>query len=190
MLKSISRNALWLGIGVILGVSLGLVFIWVRNRTGTTHQNDLLTGKQVENSPAIGSDAPNFELQTLDGNSIRLSDLKGMPVLINFWATWCSPCRQEMPAIESRFEANRDHMAMLAVNFDESEEDVQSFTQELNLKFPVLLDPGAKVQDLYRVRGYPTTFFIDSDGIIQIINVGVMSEKQLDGYLDQIGATK
>ena len=181
---------MWLAAGLMLGIGLGFGFIWMRNRAITLRPDEVLSGKEVKNSPEIGSAAPDFELQTLDGEKMNLSSLLGHTVLINFWATWCGPCRTEMPAIESRFEAYQDQMTILAVNFDEPEDDVQSFAKELNLTFPILLDPGAKVQDLYRVRGYPTTFLVDSQGIIQVMHIGVMSEKQLDGYLKQIGVAK
>ncbi len=136
-------------------------------------------------SPEVGSPAPDFTAQTLQGESVSLSDLRGQVVLINFWATWCAPCRVEMPAIQARY--NRGGFTVLAVDFDESAELVQAFVDDLELSFPVLLDPGGEIQNLYRVRGYPTSFFVDAEGIIRVFHIGDMSEAEIDNYLTQLG---
>lgn len=105
--------------------------------------------------------------------------------MLNFWATWCAPCRFEMPAIQDRFD-NTD-LQVLAINFDESEDLVQPFVQELELTFPILMDPGAEIQKLYQVRGYPTSVFIDEQGLVQVVHIGILDENQLDGYLQDLG---
>lgn len=139
-------------------------------------------------APVEGSIAPNFSLINIQGEQVKLSDFRGQPVLINFWATWCGPCRIEMPAIQDRFEKHRDEgFVVLAVDFDEPQEDVAFFGEELGLSFDLLLDPGGKIQNLYRVLGYPTSHFVDSNGIIKVQHIGIMTEGQLDDYLSQIG---
>lgn len=135
-------------------------------------------------SAEVGARGPEFTLEQLGGNAISLSALQGQVVLINYWATWCGPCRLEMPIIQARY--NDGGFAVLAVNFDESAERVQRFVDELGLDFPVLLDPGGRVQELYRVRGYPTSYFLDSEGIIRFIHIGEMSATDLDRYLTQL----
>ncbi|MBM2850118.1 MAG: cytochrome biosis protein [Anaerolineales bacterium] len=93
-----------------------------------------------------------------------------------------------MPAIERRYEALKDKgFVVLAVDDDEAITDVSAFTHELDLTFPVLLDPGAAINDLYRVRGLPTTFILDREGIIRQQHIGLMTEEQLDGYLAKVG---
>jgi peroxiredoxin len=93
-----------------------------------------------------------------------------------------------MPAIQSRFEQLKDEgFVVLAVDFDESQQTVDSFRDEVALTFDLLLDPGAEVQKLYRNRSYPASFFIDPQGVIQIQHIGVMTEGQLDRYLEQLG---
>ncbi|MGE5223818.1 MAG: TlpA family protein disulfide reductase [Omnitrophica WOR_2 bacterium] len=134
-----------------------------------------------------GSAAPDFELKALTGNSIHLSDLKGHPVILNFWATWCVPCRQEMPLFESRYEKYPDQFQVLAINFNEPDSDVQAYVNDLGLTFPVLLDPGGNIQKLYRIRGYPTTYIIDVDGNIRAEHIGAVDASQLDNYLKMIG---
>ena len=135
----------------------------------------------------IGSTAPDFASTNIHGNKVKLSDFKGSPVLLNFWATWCQPCRLEMPYLQERHESYSSDLVVLAVNFDESVELVRSFTEELNLNFNILLDPGGNIQSLFQIRGYPTTYFIDSDGIIRAIHIGLLTESQLDEYLIQVG---
>jgi len=135
--------------------------------------------------PQVGSQAPEFSAQSVAGKAVSISDLRGQVVLVNFWATWCGPCRLEMPALQSRFDST--DFALLAVNFDESPEQVQAFVDELELSFPALLDPGGDIQTLYQVRGYPTTYFIDEEGMVKIQHIGFMNENQLDGYLTQMG---
>ena len=135
----------------------------------------------------IGSAAPDFKLTTYLGDDVKLSGYIGSPVMINFWATWCHPCRIEMPHIQTRYERYGTDLVVLAVNFDEQADLVQTFANEFNLTFDVLLDPGGRIQSLYQVRGYPTTYFIDLDGIIRVIHIGLMTESQMDDYLEQVG---
>lgn len=143
---------------------------------------------ELEVAPFKGSIAPDFKLQNLDGEEVQLSDFRGHPVLINLWATWCGPCRLEMPAIQERFELyEEDGLVVLAVDFDEPAKVVEDFRNELGLTFQILLDPGANVQKLYRNRNYPTSFFVDESGVIQVHHIGVMTEEQLDDNLAEIG---
>jgi thiol-disulfide isomerase/thioredoxin len=131
--------------------------------------------------------APDFKLETLSGESIQLSELRGKPVVINFWATWCGPCIEEMPTIEKYYHQYKNDFRILAVNDDEPAADVEKFVRDMGLTFDILLDPGAKVQSLYRLRGYPTSFIVDAEGIVRVQHIGPMSEKQLEGYLSEVG---
>ena len=159
------------------------------SKAGETPQSEVSAEKTgLEVAPVEGSIAPDFKLRNLDGEEVQLSDFHGHPVLINLWATWCGPCRLEMPAIQDRFELYEEHgLIVLAVDFDEPISAVHSFRDELGLTFQILLDPGANVQKLYRNRNYPTSFFIDEMGVIQVHHIGVMTEEQLDVNLAEIG---
>ena len=177
--------------GLFVGAGLG-IFLYFGLGVGRRGAAGLQApaGRSLPASPAIGAPAPDFELASLAGDTIRLSDLRGKVVLINFWATWCGPCRLEMPAMDARFRQLDPRFAVLAVNFAEPASRVQSFVDELGLSFAVLLDPDSAVQNLYRVRAYPTSFLVDEQGIIRVQHLGLMSEKQLDGYLAQLGVMR
>ncbi|MEO6026228.1 MAG: TlpA disulfide reductase family protein [Candidatus Binatia bacterium] len=122
----------------------------------------------------IGKAAPEFSLADLKGNAIRLANLKGRIVFVNVWATWCEPCRQEMPAMQKLYTtlAGRD-FEMLAVSSDQSQREViERFVLANQLTFPVLLDPDLQVADRYRVTGYPETFVIDRNGTVVAHEIG------------------
>ncbi len=130
-------------------------------------------------SPA-GNLAPDFKLQNLDGQSISLSSLRGRPVMLNFWASWCGPCRAEMPHIQAVFEDEKwkdQGLVILAVNIGESSSTAKKFVEDNSLSFPVLLDSDQSVARDYNVRGIPATFFIDKDGIIKDMKIGAFSNK-------------
>jgi peroxiredoxin len=123
--------------------------------------------------PRSGYPAPDFTLDTLEGKTVTLSDLHGQVVLVNFWATWCPPCRAEMPAIQEVYEAYRDQgFTVLAVNQRENPERVAAFMAGLGLTFPVPLDRDGRVFARYRVNALPSTFFVDRAGIIRDVTIG------------------
>lgn len=122
--------------------------------------------------PALNHPAPDFDLATLDGGRILLGDLQGKPVVINFWATWCGPCRAEMPMLQSTWERFGESVTIVGVDVDEAPAVVQTFVDDLGLTFPIALDEGAEVSGRYNVRGLPTTLFVDSNGIIRQIYPG------------------
>jgi thiol-disulfide isomerase/thioredoxin len=125
-------------------------------------------------------------LRTLDGGTVRLSDLRGQPVIINFWATWCGPCKEEMPAIEEAYQAHRnDGLVVLAVNVRESARLVDPYVSKLKLTFPVLLDPSGSVSGRYRVHSLPTSVFVRPDGTVDGIRVGSYTKRILFGRIEQ-----
>ena len=128
---------------------------------------------------SIGSKAPDFELYDLEGKLHKLNDYKGTPILLNFWATWCGPCRSEMPHLEEVYENWKDKdLIFFAVNVGESSTDVTAFLDYFGFNMPVLLDNAKTVSRKYGVSGIPTTYFIDEDGIIQNRVVGAFPDRQ------------
>ncbi len=132
----------------------------------------LLAGCGGQN-PLLGKPAPDFQFTSLDEQPISLSDLQGSPVLINFWATWCGPCRGEMPYLQQIYEKWQIRgLVLLAINIGESSSDVEEFMQSQGLSLPVLLDGDGAIAAQYGIEAIPATFFIDSGGIIQEVMVG------------------
>ncbi len=110
-------------------------------------------------------EAPGFELQGADGEIYRLADLQGRPVIVNFWATWCPPCRAEMPAMERAWERLKDQEVMLvAVNVGESAEEIKAFAEQVQVSFPLPMDTDMEVTQSWPMTGLPTTFVVDPRG--------------------------
>ncbi|MFD2627677.1 redoxin domain-containing protein [Oceanobacillus kapialis] len=124
----------------------------------------------------VGNQAPDFELETLTGESVKLSDFRGKRVMINFWATWCPPCRAEMPDME-KFYQDKD-VVILAVNLTDTEnsvEDIESFVDEYKLTFPILMDSNLEAATLYAIQPLPTTYMVDSNGLISNMAFGALN---------------
>jgi peroxiredoxin len=134
----------------------------------------------AKSQPEEGIAAPDFQLKSLDGPTLTLSALRGRPVLLNFWATWCGPCRYEMPFLhqlssDPKWQARG--LVMLAVNLQESEVTVRQFMADNALSFTVLLDTAGEAGRLYNIASIPTTYIIDKDGIIKDVRIGAFSNK-------------
>ena len=139
-------------------------------------------------SRLAGRAAPNFELTTLHGSSIRLSSMRGRVVFVNFWATWCEPCKREMPAFQSFMQAQADDgPVILAVNIGDKPEDIQKFLKDNNVSsVPVLLDSEYTVQTAYGADLFPTTFVIDPAGVVRDMHLGEMTIGDLNRYVTEI----
>jgi len=136
---------------VIAGVAVGAYFFYQSTRPEPLRE---------------GSLAPEFSLPLLKGGEAKLSDYGGKVVLLNIWATWCNPCREEMPSMEKLYQKYKGQpFEILAASVDaRAEVDVEPFVKKLNLTFPILLDPSKKISDLYQTTGFPESFIIDKKG--------------------------
>lgn len=138
----------------------------------------------------VGEIAPNFTLQSLTGETITLKDFVGKKIVLNFWASWCLPCREEMPAMQNVYEQYQsENVEIIAVNLTAVREKistVKAFTKELGITFPILLDEKGDVLTLYEILPIPTTYFIDTNGVIQAKHFGPMSEDYLIEQINKL----
>ena len=138
-------------------------------------------------APITDHPAPGFTLPSLDETNIRLSDLKGQVALINIWATWCPPCRAEMPTIQAAYEQYHDQgFTVLAVNLQEDPRTIAAFLREYKLTFPALLDLDGQVSRTYQAYSLPSSFFVDRKGIIRAVYRGPMPRSVIAGTVEQL----
>ncbi|MBP2242291.1 peroxiredoxin [Cytobacillus eiseniae] len=138
---------------------------------------------QVNNLPGleVGLKAPDFELMNLAGEKVKLSDYSGQKVMLNFWATWCPPCKKEMPDMQKFHEKLGDKVVILAVNID-PKNDVAGFAKDMGVNFPILIDEQDKVSSIYKILTIPTTYFIDEEGIIRHKHLSAMTFDMMKEY--------
>lgn len=172
-----------LALGAVLLVSCGLGGYLLGARVLNLNQGETST-------LAVGAQAPDFQMTTIYGETMRLSDLRTQAVMLNFWATWCGPCVEEMPTLQLISEKYEQELIILGVNADEPRSDVVDFTEENSLTFPILLDSDSRIQDIYHIRAFPTSYFIDAEGVIRAVHIGSLTGSLLDDYLAEIGVGK
>ncbi|MGE8203557.1 thiol-disulfide oxidoreductase ResA [Heyndrickxia sp. NPDC080065] len=151
----------------------------------TLYQN--LT-KDNKGKVTVGKTAPNFELETLKGESFQLSDFKGKAVLINFWGTWCEPCKREMPNIQAAFEKyHKQGFEVISIDDGvESKFIVNKFIKQYGLTFPISQDKKSKVNNTYKVYNLPASFFINRNGKVVRAFEGEMNKDQLEQWIGEI----
>ncbi len=156
----IGAGGLLVMIAIVLAVSLG----GSRGGTGLTRTD--------------------FDLPTLDGGTFRLVDHRGQVVLVNFWATWCPPCRAEMPGLDAYYRQHRENgLVMVAINVGEAPMQARAFAEEGNFAFPIALDPDSQVADRFGVTGLPVTLVIDAEGRVAYRHAGVITRDVLDAQV-------
>lgn len=180
---------LLVGVLIVL-LAMGIVERNVEKRQATDRLNE---GSDVEFLPtdeglAKGKAAPDFELTTLSGEKVELSDYRGKKVILNFWATWCPPCRAEMPDMQKYYEeqAERENVEILAVNLtteDRGIDQISAFVDEFSLTFPIPMDTEGEVGKLYQAAAIPTSYMIDTEGRVQNKIVGPMTEKMMEDFI-------
>ena len=143
------------------------------------------TGRSGETR--VGKPAPEFAMRLLDGGELRLSDYEGVPLVINFWASWCPPCRQESPGFERLWRRYRDSgIQFVGVDIQDEVSDAQDYVREFGLTFPNGLDPDGKITVEYGVIGLPVTFFVGSSGIVEGRWVGAIPEDKLEEWVQAL----
>ncbi|MDD2921296.1 MAG: TlpA disulfide reductase family protein [Anaerolineales bacterium] len=166
------------------------VFILTLGAAWIAYAANFTSASGNTSAPQTGFTAPDFMLQSIDGKTYALSEFKGSAVLVNLWATWCPPCRAEMPAIEKMYREYQDQgFVVLAVNmtYQDDSAAVLPFAQEYNLTFPILLDEKSVVGSAYQLRSLPTSYFINRAGVIsEVVVGGPMAEALLRTRIEQI----
>ncbi|PRZ17048.1 thiol-disulfide isomerase/thioredoxin [Laceyella sediminis] len=194
------RNIL---IGIVIAIAIGGAFWSANTGQGPSMPQDPSSNK-TENKPAQSQSekgsvqrdeapqqemrAPNFSLKTLDGKTVEVKKNNGKPTLINFWASWCPPCKVEMPHIQKAYEKYGDRVNFLMVNLTamDDETKMKQYLKEEGYSFPVLLDRTGEVSQMYQAISIPTTYIVDRNGIIIKQIIGAMTEDQLTEIMEQI----
>jgi len=169
--RGLSPSMLVLLTGIIVViVVIGIAFMRVR-----------------EGQPTSGL-APDFTLTTFDGQTVRLSDLRGQVVIVNFWASWCGPCREEAPALERVWQAYRERgVTVIGVTYADDDDNAQAFMREHGLTYVIGPDRGTVISDdLYNIRGVPETFIIDQDGYVHQFILAMVTEEQLVMVIEEL----
>lgn len=157
----------------------------------TSAASNSLTSENSSLEKKKNTSAPDFELTTLSGDIVKLSDYKGKKVLLNFWASWCKPCEEEMPHIQKFYEekAKESNIEVITVNMTKYERtdlrDVKNFVKDHGLTFPVLLDKEGEIMDLYEIKFFPTTYILDTEGVIVEAISSPLSYKQIDKLVNK-----
>ena len=143
----------------------------------------------LETAPVVGSLAPGFALKTPAGDTVTLSSYRGeRAVLVNFWATWCAPCKKEMPELQQLHERLNASIAVIGIDLDESAAQVSDFVKEVGISFTTVIDPGQAVAKQYRLIGVPSTFLIDKLGVVRAMKVGPFtSQDEINTLLKKAG---
>ena len=167
------------GLTVVLCICLGMFFFVSSFLGGDVHLG-------TESPIQAGKNAPNFSLVALNGQEINLEDLHGKPILLNFWTAWCHPCQAEMPLLESTSK-KYSNLQIVGINVGDSPAKVENYASAEHLSFTILLDEDEEVSKVYTITGFPTSIFIDKEGIIQSLVLGELSTEELEENLAQIG---
>jgi len=180
----------WIFAVVLAGLAFWAIFnaVEIKNkRAAEAEARSTATGSQQVTGLKQGNLAPDFELETLDGKPVKLSDYRGKPVMLNFWATWCPECREELPAMKEFHEDSG--MEILAVNLTKSEvteENVRAVTKEEALAFPILMDRKLEVAKTYGVSAIPSTYILDKEGRIHYKKLGGLTHKEMQAQYNAL----
>jgi thiol-disulfide isomerase/thioredoxin len=171
------RALLWALVGV-------MTVAWLFLGGGLDAIRETIWPAPPTTAPEVGRPAPALVLPLAGGGEVDLAQHRGKVVLVNFWATWCTPCRAEMPAIERVYQAHRERgLEVIAVDVQEREQDVLAFLREVDVSFPSAVDRVGDVVRAYRANALPTTFLIDRQGLVRDVHVGPLTDQMLEQRL-------
>lgn len=177
---------------ILLAIAIVIVNLW-KPSSQTLNKKDITNSESTFDSEKIpgadlsevqeGNPAPDFELTTLDGETVKLSDYKGKKVILNFWASWCPPCKAEMPHMQKFYAENKDNnievLAVNLTNIDSGESEIQKFVDDYGLTFQIPLDTEGMIGTRYQAFTLPTSYILDTNGIITKKIIGPMDENMM-----------
>jgi peroxiredoxin len=170
------KNRLILRSVILVMLSAAIIFVLYSN-----------FAKDTKKVAAIGEEAPDFVLKDLEGNEYKLSDYRGKGVFLNFWGTWCEPCKDEMPYMQNQYKKYKDEgVEIIAINVGETKIAIENFAKQYNLSFPIVVDESGEVQKAYGIFPLPATYLINSDGIIVDYIESTMTEEMVQQYMEKI----
>lgn len=170
-------SALFCAAGIAPGPAIG----WSQHEHNTGQSS----------APSVGGPAIPFELKSLEGKSVGLASFRGQPLVLNFFASWCDPCREEMPLINDlAFRSVKDGYSVLGIAVEDSRAAVAEFAKESNLAFPIVLDLNSTVKRAYRIFGPPATFFIDGQGVIRDVVLGPITVERARAAMKKVGIAR
>ena len=180
----------WVAVIALVLVLGGGWIIFSRNLIGDSMAAGGNTAA-LDPAPVTGHPAPDFELASPTGETIHLSDFKGTPVIVNFWATWCGPCRAEFPEFLRAAVDNADKLVIIGINNTVVDQAnlVPGFLQEFGITFPIVLDKDGETAKTYRIIGLPTTIFIDSNGVINEVFTGPLNKAYIESKISELSSS-
>ncbi|MFC1959077.1 peroxiredoxin family protein [Chloroflexota bacterium] len=183
-----AREHWWVLAGAGVTCILAFVILWVVGLPDVAAVVALDVGSDGQPiAPVVGAVAPSFSVQTTDGDTLTLADLRGSPVILNFWATWCGPCQVELPDLQRLYEERQNTgLRVVGINVDEAPAVFGPWAAARGLTFVMVADVGAEIQALFHVRGTPQTIIIDADGVIQAVFYGPLTFNRLERVLDDL----
>lgn len=172
--------------GVVLALLVVGLASWLFAAGGLQRLAEALPGRQPR-LVEVGTVAPDFRAHRLDGAEIGLGELRGKVVLLNFWATWCTPCRAELPMLEEIYERHRERgLVVLGIDVQEDAETIKEFLPQVGVTFPILLDSDSSLAIRYRATGLPANFLIDRQGTLRDIRLGAYTHEMLEARLEPL----
>jgi peroxiredoxin len=184
-------RSLVLPLGLVVIIVAGLLYVQSNRESGAQEEGfgtvtlpAALNATDDSPSASNGRAAPDFLLRSLDGEPLRLSDLQGQPVVVNFWATWCATCKAETPDLIALYEDHRaSGLTLIGVNLREADGPVQGYVDDFGVSYPIVMDRNGQVAATWRIggpnNGVPSTYFIDSKGVVQLVVFGYLTEAKM-----------
>ena len=187
--RTTPKKASVLIVGIWIGVGVGVIVLGLGSALGwLSFDLDLPLDFEFASMMETDGPAPDFELLSTDGELISLSGQKGKVVVVNFWATWCGPCVQEIPMFEDYYKKYGPDLVILGINEQENPDVVRAFLKEFNVSYPILFDRAADLAPDYRLMALPVTVFVDREGILRFHHIGLLNDEQFSNYLKALGA--